>query len=214
MITTLIGKDGMVADLEMKYEAIQAQMDEYTRTQRRSGVNIDYLKGIIVQFLSKPVGSSERAALLPVFATLLQFGPEDYAAIEAGYSDQSTLGGLLGGLFGGGASSGVKVIGENRNAAGRAAPPPAAQAAAGRAWGGETGTGNVSPKPAARAESAEQKEGEAGEFVGAAAAKAATMTASAVSSGPSVGEIKVAGITKAAAAPQESARKKRTSMQF
>jgi len=40
--------------------------------------NIDYLKSIVVQYLSKPPGSSERSALLPVLATLLQFDKKDY----------------------------------------------------------------------------------------------------------------------------------------
>eukprot|EP00985_Skeletonema_marinoi_P011533 scaffold5487_cov153-Skeletonema_marinoi.AAC.16 len=34
---------------------------------------MDYLKCIVVQYLVKPPGSSERTALLPVLATLLQF---------------------------------------------------------------------------------------------------------------------------------------------
>merc|ERR1711920_763103 len=45
---------------------------------------MDYLKSIVVQFLSKPPGTSERAALLPVLATLLQFDANDYSLIEEG----------------------------------------------------------------------------------------------------------------------------------
>ena len=34
---------------------------------------MDYLKCIVIKYLVKPPGSSERTALLPVLATLLQF---------------------------------------------------------------------------------------------------------------------------------------------
>jgi hypothetical protein len=47
-------------------------VEELCRVRRREDVNMDYLKSIVVQFLSKPPGTSERSALLPVLATLLQ----------------------------------------------------------------------------------------------------------------------------------------------
>ncbi|EJK56601.1 hypothetical protein THAOC_23478 [Thalassiosira oceanica] len=60
------------------------QVEELSRVHRREGVNMDYLKSIVVQYLAKPPGSSERTALLPVLATLLQFDADDYRAIEEG----------------------------------------------------------------------------------------------------------------------------------
>jgi hypothetical protein len=36
------------------------------------------LKGVVVQYLSKPPGTSERARLLPVLATLLQVRFRDF----------------------------------------------------------------------------------------------------------------------------------------
>jgi hypothetical protein len=53
---------------------------------------MDYLKSIVVQYLSKPPGTSERAALLPVLATLLQFDGNDYKQIEDGKSKLSWWG--------------------------------------------------------------------------------------------------------------------------
>merc|ERR1711862_789671 len=57
--------------------------------------NLDYLKSIIVQYLSKPPGSSERASLLPVIATLLQFDGRDYKAIEEGAQKVSWWGQIV-----------------------------------------------------------------------------------------------------------------------
>ena len=56
---------------------------------------MDYLKSVVVEYLAKPPGSSERSALLPVLATLLQFEPEDYVAIEQGKNKVSWFGEIL-----------------------------------------------------------------------------------------------------------------------
>eukprot|EP00804_Cyclotella_cryptica_P005886 CCRYP_000165-RB/>CCRYP_000165-RB protein AED:0.48 eAED:0.48 QI:0/-1/0/1/-1/0/1/0/102 len=56
---------------------------------------MDYLKSIVVQYLAKPPGSSERAALLPVLATLLQFDESDYKAIEEGKQKVSWWGDII-----------------------------------------------------------------------------------------------------------------------
>ena len=68
----LVTQDGDLASAELMRKQIEAKVEELSRIQRREDLNIDYLKSIIVQFLSKPSGSSEREALLPVIATLLQ----------------------------------------------------------------------------------------------------------------------------------------------
>jgi hypothetical protein len=49
----------------------------------------------VVQYLAKPPGSSERAALLPVLATLLQFDQSDYKAIEEGKQKVSWWGDII-----------------------------------------------------------------------------------------------------------------------
>jgi hypothetical protein len=80
----LVAKDGDLASAEFQVQKIDNQVAELSRVRRREDVNLDYLKGIIVQYLSKPPGSTERGALLPVLATLLQFDDNDYKTIEKG----------------------------------------------------------------------------------------------------------------------------------
>jgi hypothetical protein len=50
------------------------------------------LKSIVVQFLSKAPGATERTTLLPVLATLLQFDENDYSMIQQGKSNISFWG--------------------------------------------------------------------------------------------------------------------------
>jgi hypothetical protein len=73
-----------LASAEITVVRAEDQVEQLARVQRREGVNMDYLKSIVVQYLAKPPGSSERTALLPVLATLLQFDSNDYKAIEEG----------------------------------------------------------------------------------------------------------------------------------
>jgi chromosome segregation ATPase len=72
MKDALVGRDGDLASAEYNVKQKEDLLAELGRVQHREDVNLDYLKSTIVQFLSKPPGSSERAALLPVIATLLQ----------------------------------------------------------------------------------------------------------------------------------------------
>jgi len=91
----LCERDGQLATAEYNVERVEGKVEELGRVKRREDVNIDYLKSIIVQYLSKPPGSSERAALLPVLATLLQFDENDYKAIEQGKQKVSWLWGQI-----------------------------------------------------------------------------------------------------------------------
>ena len=88
----LTDQDGALAVAEKKLQEKDEQIEELGRIRRREDVNIDYLKSIVVQFLSKPPGTSERSALLPVIATLLQFNDTDYQTIEEGKSKVSWWG--------------------------------------------------------------------------------------------------------------------------
>ena len=72
MKTALLERDGDLASAEKHVEEVTGQVEELCRVQRREDVNLDYLKSVVVQYLSKPPGTSERARLLPVLATLLQ----------------------------------------------------------------------------------------------------------------------------------------------
>jgi chromosome segregation ATPase len=80
----LLDRDGDLASAEKHAHEVESQIEELFRIRRREDVNIDYLKSIVVQYLSLPSGSTERARLLPVLATLLQFDAADYRTIEEG----------------------------------------------------------------------------------------------------------------------------------
>ncbi|GKZ00025.1 hypothetical protein MPSEU_000955900 [Mayamaea pseudoterrestris] len=90
----LISRDDELASVEAIKEKAEMEVNELCRLKRREDVNIDYLKGIIVQYLSLPSGSTERAGLLPVIATLLQFNPQDYRRIEEGKNKISWWGSI------------------------------------------------------------------------------------------------------------------------
>ena len=85
-------QDVDLAEAEYNVKHYESQVEELCRIRRREDVNLDYLKSIVVQYLSKPPGSSEREALLPVLATLLQFDANDYRTIEDGKNKLSWWG--------------------------------------------------------------------------------------------------------------------------
>ena len=88
-------RDGDLASAELTVEKVEDRVAALSRVHRREGVNMDYLKSIVVQYLAKPPGSSERKALLPVLATLLQFDAADYKAIEEGKQKVSWWGDII-----------------------------------------------------------------------------------------------------------------------
>lgn len=85
----LLDRDGDLASAEKHAHEVESQIEELFRIRRREDINIDYLKSIVVQYLSLPSGSTERAQLLPVLATLLQFDEGDYKTIQEGKSKVS-----------------------------------------------------------------------------------------------------------------------------
>jgi hypothetical protein len=109
MKETLLARDGDLASAENQVQAVESQVEELCRVRRREDVNLDYLKSIVVQYLSLPPGSSERARLLPVLATLLQFDDSDYNTIQEGKNKISWWGGSIAptyiGLSGAGTAS-------------------------------------------------------------------------------------------------------------
>ena len=70
----LAARDGELAAATQQLAALRAEAHDLRRVSRRESVNMEYLKNILVQFMSFPSGSSEHASLTPVLATLLQVG--------------------------------------------------------------------------------------------------------------------------------------------
>ena len=95
LATKLQENDSDLATAEYAKKKAERQVEDLCRIHRREDINLDYLKGTVVQFLSKPPASSERGALLPVIATLLQFDAEDYKLIEEGKTKVSWFGSVL-----------------------------------------------------------------------------------------------------------------------
>lgn len=90
----LLERDTLLASKELHVQEVEGRVEELCRVRRREDVNMDYLKSTIVKYLSLPSGSSERAALLPVIATLLQFDANDYRTIEDGRNKVSWWGSI------------------------------------------------------------------------------------------------------------------------
>ena len=61
---------------------LREQMGDNTRSQSRAQVNLDYLKSILVRFLSFEPSHPQRKALIPVIATILQFSPDEVRNVE------------------------------------------------------------------------------------------------------------------------------------
>ena len=93
--------DGDLATAEIEVVEKGDQVESLARVHRREGVDMDYLKNTVVQYLAKPPGSSERTQLLPVLATLLQFDENDYKSIEQGKQKVSWWGEIIPTYIGG-----------------------------------------------------------------------------------------------------------------
>jgi chromosome segregation ATPase len=71
--TTLAARDLNLAELQRSHAALTAEVSELRRTAKREGVNMDYLKNVVLQYMSFPLQAPERASLIPVMGMLLQF---------------------------------------------------------------------------------------------------------------------------------------------
>ena len=61
---------------------LSAEISELRRHTKREGVNMDYLKNVVLQYMSFPVQCPERSSLVPVIAMLLQFNTKEFAQAE------------------------------------------------------------------------------------------------------------------------------------
>ena len=60
---------------------LKSEVTKLQRLERREGVNLEYLKNVMVQYLSCQ-DSSQKATLERVLATLLQFSPAENKEIK------------------------------------------------------------------------------------------------------------------------------------
>ena len=78
----LASKDADLAQLQQAQSALVSELTDLRRITKREGVNLDYLKNIVLQYMVFPVASTERMQLVPVIATLLQFNQSELAEVE------------------------------------------------------------------------------------------------------------------------------------
>ena len=96
---------------------LRDQLGDNSRSQSRSQVNLDYLKSVLVRFLSFDPSHPQRKALIPVIATILQFSPDELRNVErvkpGGGGWLSMLGVGGGGGSGGGGADGSAAVGQS-----------------------------------------------------------------------------------------------------
>ena len=78
----LADKDMKLAELMASTETLQTKVHELTRVAKREDVNMDYLKNIVLQYITFPVQAPEKLSLIPVLAMLLQFSQEELKTAE------------------------------------------------------------------------------------------------------------------------------------
>jgi chromosome segregation ATPase len=74
---------------------VSAEVTDLRRAHMREGINMDYLKNIVVQYMSFPVASSERMSLIPVIAMLLQFSSRELTDVHKANRDAVGGGGVM-----------------------------------------------------------------------------------------------------------------------
>ena len=70
-------KDMELAEVTMRANALQEEVTDLRRVSRREGVNMDYVKNVILQFMTFPIHAPERQSLVPVIGMLLQFDKKE-----------------------------------------------------------------------------------------------------------------------------------------
>ncbi|CAI5745812.1 unnamed protein product [Peronospora destructor] len=90
--TQAVQMQALTAQLEEAYRELQElrenkhrhaeELNAVLQNQRRDGVNMEYLKNVVVQYMSFQSGSSQQERLIPVLFTLLQFTAADVKKIK------------------------------------------------------------------------------------------------------------------------------------
>ncbi|KDO34173.1 hypothetical protein SPRG_19023 [Saprolegnia parasitica CBS 223.65] len=83
LTNAVAAKQAEIESLKAQIKVMEDEIAVLVRTERREGVNMEYLKNVVVQFMSFRPGSSQQAKLIPVLSTLLQFSPHDVDEVRA-----------------------------------------------------------------------------------------------------------------------------------
>lgn len=85
----LAAKDYELAQAQQNLHQLGHEVLELRKVKQREGINMDYLKNVILQYMTFPIQSSERLALVPVIAMLLQFSPKEMMDVQQAIRDPS-----------------------------------------------------------------------------------------------------------------------------
>ncbi|TYZ57639.1 hypothetical protein PybrP1_003391 [[Pythium] brassicae (nom. inval.)] len=75
-----------IQQLQEEKQRHDGELTALMQTQRREGVNMEYLKNVVVQYMSFRPGSSQQSRLVPVLSTLLEFSARDLTEIRSASS--------------------------------------------------------------------------------------------------------------------------------
>jgi hypothetical protein len=76
-----------LAQAQQLLSDLNHEINELRKIKQREGINMDYLKNVVFQYMTFPINSSERNALIPVLAMLLQFSPKEMMEIQKSVRD-------------------------------------------------------------------------------------------------------------------------------
>jgi hypothetical protein len=76
-----------LAQAQQLLSDLNHEINELRKIKQREGINMDYLKNVVLQYMTFPINSSERNALIPVLAMLLQFSPKEMMEIQKSVRD-------------------------------------------------------------------------------------------------------------------------------
>lgn len=85
----LAAKDYELAQAQQNLHQLGHEVLELRKVKQREGINMDYLKNVILQYMTFPIQSSERLALVPVIGMLLQFSPKEMMDVQQAIRDPS-----------------------------------------------------------------------------------------------------------------------------
>eukprot|EP00638_Chattonella_subsalsa_P009496 CAMPEP_0117741610 /NCGR_PEP_ID=MMETSP0947-20121206/5030_1 /TAXON_ID=44440 /ORGANISM="Chattonella subsalsa, Strain CCMP2191" /LENGTH=595 /DNA_ID=CAMNT_0005557929 /DNA_START=40 /DNA_END=1824 /DNA_ORIENTATION=- len=74
-------------EFKVKYHKLSLQVKELRREHRRGDVNMEYLKNVVVNYMSLNTSSSARKSLVPVISMLLQFSPQELQQVQSAHDN-------------------------------------------------------------------------------------------------------------------------------